>query len=57
MSTMFEKGLVALEQATAADEAGNVDEALKLYMQGLEVLSVARKRERSQHRPHTASTS
>jgi hypothetical protein len=54
---MFEKGLVALEQATAADEAGNVDEALKLYMQGLEVLSVARKRERSQHRPHTASTS
>jgi hypothetical protein len=57
MSTMREKGLLAVRQAVAADQPGNEDEAVKLYMQGLEMLSIAAKRERSQPRPHTASIS
>jgi hypothetical protein len=54
---MREKGLLAVRQAVAADKPGNEDEAVKLYMQGLEMLSIAAKRERSQPRPHTASIS
>ena len=38
------KGLAKIKEATLADQAGNVEQAIELYMHGLEQLAVARKR-------------
>ena len=38
------KGLAKIKEATLADQAGNTQEAIELYMHGLEQLAVARKR-------------
>lgn len=44
MASLLQKGMGKIREATEADRAGNVEPAIKLYMEGLEILSVARKR-------------
>ena len=40
----LQKGLGKIKEAIAADTPDNAEQAISLYMQGLEMLAVARKR-------------
>ena len=39
----LQEGMGIISQAVQADQAGNAEQAVQLYMRGIEMLSVARK--------------